>query len=61
MEQAHRIESHFQHAIGDGAKIADGFLPLLKDQNQFYEQLVSGCSFEEKGMENICNIHLSDY
>ncbi|XP_030560647.1 digestive organ expansion factor homolog [Drosophila novamexicana] len=48
MEQAHRIESHFQHAIDDGAKIADGFLPLLKDQNQFYEQLVSGCSFEEK-------------
>ncbi|XP_064542556.1 U3 small nucleolar RNA-associated protein 25 homolog [Drosophila montana] len=48
MEQAHRVESHFQQTIDDGAKIADGYLPILKDQTQFYEQLVSGCSFAEK-------------
>ncbi|XP_023171741.2 digestive organ expansion factor homolog [Drosophila hydei] len=44
MEQMHRTESQYQGTIDDGSKLTADLLPLLNDETQFYEQLVSGYS-----------------
>lgn len=50
MEQMHRTESQYQGTIDDGSKLTADLLPLLNDETQFYEQLVSGYSSTITGM-----------